>query len=368
MTTIAEATARLVDIPVEAVRTDAVQSFQSQETIFVDITTDDGQQGRGYTYTIGTGGTAVLALVRDVFLPQLIGMDTRRTEHIWNTLFESTRATAPGAITSLALAAVDTAVWDLNGRRTSTPLWVAAGGHREQLACYDTENGWLHLSIDELVAGVSAVKAGGMKAAKVKVGMPTVNGDVERLRAVRTAVGDDFDIFVDANQSFTVPEAIRRAAAYADLGIGWFEEPLPADDVHGHAQLARHSAVPIAVGETLYSVKQFQTYIAAEAASIIQVDVARVGGITPWLKVAHAAEAANLPVAPHFLMELHVSLACAVPNGGYVEHIPQLRAVTQQDLTPRDGVLQAPSGPGLGIEWNDDQLDRWTVATAPGTI
>ncbi|KAM9861676.1 o-succinylbenzoate synthase [Leucobacter sp. BZR 635] len=364
MSIITQATARLVDIPVETLRTDAVQSFQSQETIFVDLVAADGSEGRGYTYTIGTGGSAVLALLRDVFLPQLIGMDTRRTEHIWNTLFASTRATAPGAITSLALAAVDTAVWDLNGRREGNPLWIAAGGYTHELACYDTENGWLHISTDELVAGIVAVKEGGMRAAKVKVGKPTVQGDVERLRAVREAVGDDFEIFVDANQSFTVPEAIRRAAAFAELGIGWLEEPLPADNVAGHAQLARHSAVPIAVGETLYSVKQFQTYVDMEAASILQVDVARVGGITPWLKVAHLAEAANLPVAPHFLMELHVSLACAIPNGGWVEHIPQLRAVTHNGPVPVNGVMQAPATPGLGIDWDEAQLTRLTVATA----
>ena len=363
MTIITEATARLVDIPVETRRTDAVQSFQKQETIFVDIVTADGHHGRGYTYTIGTGGTAVLALLKDVFLPQLLGKDARRTEQIWNTLFASTRSTAPGAITSLALAAVDTAIWDLNGHREDKPLWIAAGGYQQELVCYDTENGWLHLSTDELVAGVLAVRETGMNAAKIKVGKPTVQGDVERLRAVREAVGDDFEIFVDANQSFTVPEAIRRAGAYAELGIGWFEEPLPADNVAGHAQLARHNAVPIAVGETLYSVKQFQTYVEAEAASIIQVDVARVGGITPWLKVAHLAEAANLPVAPHFLMELHVSLACAVPNGGYVEHIPQLTAVTHNPSSPVNGVMRAPEAPGLGISWNDEQLDRWTVST-----
>ncbi|WP_300591030.1 mandelate racemase/muconate lactonizing enzyme family protein [Microbacterium sp.] len=364
MTVITSASAHLVDIPVETVRTDAIQSFQSQETVFVDIATSDGHAGRGYSYTIGTGGSAVLALVRDVFLPQLVGMDVRRTEHIWNTLFASTRATAPGAITSLALAAVDTAVWDVNGRREDTPLWVAAGGYRNELDCYDTENGWLHLSIDELVEGVSAVEASGMRAAKVKVGKPTVHGDVERLRAVRAAVGDDFEIFVDAIQSFTVAEAIRRAAAYADLGIGWLEEPLPADNVAGHAQLARHSAVPIAVGETLYSVGQFQTYVDAEAASIIQVDVARVGGITPWLKVAHLSEAANIPVAPHFLMELHVSLACAVPNGMWVEHIPQLRGVMHNEIAPHAGMVTAPDSAGLGIVWNDAQLAAWSVDTA----
>lgn len=364
MSIITNATARLVDIPVEAARSDAVQSFQSQETPIVDLTTDAGISGRGYSYTIGTGGTAVLALLRDVFLPRLIGHDIRRYERIWFDLFASTRSTAPGAITALALAAVDTAVWDANAKRLGDPLSIAVGGARDEVPVYDTEHGWLHLSEQELVDGITAVRDGGMRAAKVKVGAPTLAEDVRRLSAVRDAVGDDFEIFVDANQSFTVPEAIRRSRAYADLGIGWFEEPLPADDVAGHRQLAQHSAVPIAVGETLYSVGQFQTYVDAEAASIIQVDVARIGGITPWLKVAHLAEAANLPVCPHFLMELHVSLTAGVRNGRYAEYIPQLRAVTRNEVELTAATLRAPTTPGLGIDWDDDRLDDLCVATA----
>lgn len=364
MSKITRATARLVDIPVEQKRSDAVQSFLSQETLFVDIVTEDGTTGRGYSYTIGMGGSAVLAMLRDVFLPQLVGLDSRRVEQVWNILFESTRSTAPGAITALALAAVDTALWDANAKRNQMPLSIAAGGHRDRIECYDTEHGWLHLSLPELVDGVNKVRDLGMRAIKVKVGAPTLADDMRRLSAVREAAGDDFDIFVDANQAFTVPEAIRRAAAFESLGIGWFEEPLPADDVAGHATLAAHTSVPIAVGETLYSLRQFRQYIEHDAASIVQVDVARIGGITPWLKVAHLAESANLPVAPHFLMELHVSLATAVPNGSYAEHIPQLTAVTHTPTHVQGGYLVAPTTPGLGIDWDDDALARLTVARA----
>ena len=167
---------------------------------------------------------------------------------------------------------------------------------------------------------------------------------------------------VDANTSFTVAEAKRRAKAFEPLDLFWFEEPLPADDVVGHATLAKSTSIPVAVGETMYSVMQFQQYLHQQAAGIIQVDVARIGGITPWLKVAHLAESYNVKVCPHFLMEIHVSLAAAVPNGLYVEHIPQLRGITHTELKIENGFALVPTTPGIGIDWNFDAIDKLRVS------
>ncbi|MFC1409258.1 mandelate racemase/muconate lactonizing enzyme family protein [Streptacidiphilus sp. N1-12] len=357
MTVIVSASAYLVDLEVDQKRTDAVQSFVKQETVLVEIRTDDGRTGTGYSYTIGTGGRSVLAMLREHLLPRLPGQDARAVEAVWFDLFGSTRATTVGVITSLALAAVDTALWDLKCLRADEPLWRLAGGFRREVPLYDTEGGWLHLTTEELVSGALASRSAGWRGVKLKVGKPGAGQDLERLRAVREAVGPDLDIMVDANQSMTHAEARRRAAAFEPLDLAWFEEPLPADDVAGHALLARSTSIPVAVGESLYSVAQFREYLARGAASIVQVDAARVGGITPWLKVAHLAEAFNVQVCPHFLMELHVSLAAAVPNGRYVEHIPQLHAITDDPLEIVDGHAVAPDRPGLGITWNRDAID-----------
>ncbi|QNE36023.1 mandelate racemase/muconate lactonizing enzyme family protein [Leifsonia shinshuensis] len=360
--TIVSAEAWLSDLEVETVRTDAVQSFLKQETIFVRLRTAGGVEGIGYSYTIGTGGEAVLSLLRTCLLDVLVGMDVNRPEAVWRALFSATRATTVGAITSLALAAVDTAVWDARCTASGLPLWVAAGGSRPSIPLYDTEGGWLHFDTDELVAQAVESQRRGLGGVKIKVGKPRGHEDAERLAAVRAAVGPGMDIMVDANQSMTAAEAIRRAALFEPLDIFWFEEPLPAEDVAGHRRLAESTTLPIAVGESMYSVGQFREYLQAGAASIVQVDVARVGGITPWLKVAHLAESFNVAVAPHFLMELHVSLCCAVPNALYLEHIPQLRAVTKRELVIRDGHGLAPDAPGLGIEWDLDAIEDRRVA------
>jgi L-alanine-DL-glutamate epimerase-like enolase superfamily enzyme len=361
-TTIVSAEAWLCDLPVETVRTDAMQSFLKQETILVRLRTASGQEGVGYSYTIGTGGPAVLSLLRTSLLDTVIGLDAARPEAVWRALYSTTRATTVGVITALALASIDTAVWDARCKHTSLPLWMAAGGSNPSVPLYDTEGGWLHFSPEELVAQARESQARGMLGVKIKVGKPRAHEDRERLAAVRDAVGPDFDIMIDANQSLTAPEAIRRAAAFAPLDIFWFEEPLPAEDMAGHGALARSTSIPVAVGESMYSIGQFREYLQSQSAGIVQVDVARIGGITPWLKVAHLAEAFNVKVAPHFLMELHVSLTCAVPNALYLEHIPQLRAVTRSEMAIVDGAGVPSNEPGIGIDWDFDALDGLRVA------
>ena len=368
MARIARASLCMVDLAPKVERTDAIQSFVSQQTPILTLTDDEGAEGTGYSYTIGTGGPAVVSLLRESLLPRLIGREAEEIEAIWRDLLFSTHATAVGAITSLALATVDIALWDLRCRRAGLPLWRIAGGAKPSVPLYSTEGGWLHIPAEALVEDALAMKAQGFAGSKVKIGKPALAEDRARLEALRSAVGDDYAILVDANQSFTLPEALRRAEMMAPFDIGWFEEPLPADDLSGHAALAARSPVPVAVGESLYSPGQFKDYLAAGACHIVQADVARIGGITPWLKAAHLAECFNLPICPHFLMELHVSLTCAVPNAPMLEYIPQLDDITRSRLDIREGRAHAPEAPGIGIDWDRDAIAHRAVEGLSVTI
>ena len=358
----------MVDLAPKVRRTDAIQSFDSQETPIVRITDADGATGTGYSYTIGQGGPAVMSLLARTLAPRLVGEEAEHVERLWRAGLFATHATAVGAITSLALAAIDTALWDLRARRASLPLHALVGGARDSVPMYTTEGGWLHVDTDALVADAVAAKAAGFGGCKVKIGRPHLSEDRERLAAVREAVGPAFEIMVDANQGFTLPEARRRAAMLEPLGIAWFEEPLPADDVAAHRELAAATSVPIAVGESLYSASQFKDYLVAGAASVVQVDVARIGGITPWLKVAHLAEAFNAPVCPHFLMELHVALVCAVPNAPWLEHIPQLDELTASRMRAEAGRAYPSAAPGLGIDWDRDAIGARAVAELSSAV
>lgn len=350
----------MVDLLPKVRREDAIQSFVSQETPIVRIRDADGVEGIGYSYTIGTGGWSVMALIQHSLAPLVLGRDGDEPEAIWRDMLRITHATSIGAITALAMAAIDTALWDLRCKRAGLPLHKFAGGAQTSIPTYTTEGGWLHLTSDELVAGALEAQAEGFQGCKIKIGR-SPQEDVERLSAVRAAVGPKFEIFTDANQAFTSDDVIRRAHLLAPLNLGWIEEPLPADDVAGHIRLSQSTPIPVAVGESIYSMSHFREYLERGACSIIQVDVARIGGITPWLKVAHMTECFNISVAPHFLMELHVSLCAAVPNARWVEYIPQLDAITHSGIKIEQGRAIPSDVPGLGIDWDMDAIAQMTL-------
>jgi L-alanine-DL-glutamate epimerase-like enolase superfamily enzyme len=350
----------MVDLKPKVKRVDAIQSFVSQETPIVRITDADGVVGTGYSYTIGTGGYSVVELLKRTLVPAILGREAMEIERIWRDLLFLTHATTTGVITSIALAAIDTALWDLKARKLGQPLHLLAGGAQASIPLYTTEGGWLHLDEAALVDDALRAKDAGFGGCKLKVGRPIFE-DVRRIGAVREAVGPGFEIFTDANQRFNVDEAIRRARAYEPLDIGWFEEPLTAEDISGHSRLVASTSIPIAVGESLYSALHFREYLERHACSVVQVDVGRIGGITPWLKVAHMAEAFNIAVCPHFLMELHVALCAAVPNARWVEYIPQLDELTGEKMEIRDGHAIPSEKPGLGIDWDFEAIEAMTV-------
>ncbi|MBP1933311.1 mandelate racemase/muconate lactonizing enzyme family protein [Ammoniphilus resinae] len=342
-------------------RTDAIQSFEAQETPIVRLTTESGQFGEGYTYTIGTGGSSIVALLKDHLLPKLIGRDATMIESIWHDLLMSTHATSVGAITSLALTAIDTALWDLKCKMMNLPLYKVAGGSKDKIRLYTTEGGWLHMSQEELVNDALAAKAQGFGGSKVKIGSPSAERDVQRLRAVREAVGPDYMIMTDCNQALTLADAKQRADLLEKVVLTWIEEPLLAHDVASHRELCQSTTIPVAVGESIYSIHHFKEYLQSNAADIIQVDVARIGGITPWLKVAHMTECFNKIVCPHFLMELHVSLCCAINNSRWLEYIPQLDEITKSKVTIKDGFAYPSQKPGIGIDWDWEKIQNETV-------
>jgi L-alanine-DL-glutamate epimerase-like enolase superfamily enzyme len=238
---------------------------------------------------------------------------------------------------------------------------VLAGGAKSLVPLYTTEGGWLHIETGALVDDALSAQEMGFKGSKIKIGRPHLSEDRDRLVAVRNALGQSYEIMTDANQSFSIAEVTRRAGILEETGVAWFEEPMPEDDVSAHARLAATTSVPIAVGESLYSLSQFKEYLPAGACTVVQADVGRVGGTTPWLKISHLAEAYNVPICPHFLMELHVSLVCAVQNAPWLEYIPQLDLIAPEGLLVRNGMASPSDEPGIGINWDWAQINAHAV-------
>ena len=359
---IERAAVRLVRVPVDPPRGDAIQQFDALELPIVELTDRGGRRGIGFGYTIGSGGTAVLALIEDELLPAIVGSDARPIAGIMRQLTARIHALTPGCISSTALAAIDVALWDLAGLRTNTPLHLLLGGARDRVRLYNTHVGWLNRPLREMVdLSEQAVKRDGFTALKLKVGKPDVEEDCERVAKVREAVGPQTTIMVDANQSWAIDTAIARVQRLQRYDLYWIEEPLDATDLDGFVRLGQHTPVARAGGESLYSPAAFHECIRRGALDVLQPDVARIGGITNAVTVCHLAAAANLPVAPHVSPELSVAVACAVPNSVFVEYIPQMEPVLKRPIARRDGFAIPFDTPGHGIEFDPEALERFTV-------
>jgi L-alanine-DL-glutamate epimerase-like enolase superfamily enzyme len=359
---IAEAEAFLVRIPVDPPKGDAIQKFSALELPMVRITDAEHNFGLGFGYTIGQGGTTILELLQRELLHQLEGRDSRRITQIHHHLKKSVHALGPGVVLSNALAAIDIALWDLNAKREQIPLHTLLGGAKDSVPVYNTDVGWLSRSTEEMVElSRRAVKRDGFRALKLKIGKPDPEEDIERVGRVRKAVGDDIKLMVDANQSWTINEAIRRLRPLERFDLVWIEEPLLATDIQGFHHLGQHTNIPRAGGESLYDPAYFYENIRQDALDILQPDIARVGGITPAMKVCGMAEAANLKVAPHVSPELSLTVAAAVPNSIFIEYIPQMEPVLRHKLKIVNGEAVAPDVPGHGIPFDEDALRHYEV-------
>src|SRR5438045_3643833 len=359
---IAKAESRLVRVPVDPPRGDAIQQFDALELPIVTIADSSNRTGFGFGYTIGTGGSSILELLRAELLDWLIGQDARRITFIHEHLSKSIHALTPGCISSTALAAIDVALWDLAGKRAETPLSILLGGAKESVLIYNTHVGWLNRPLDEMVKLCKqAVKKDGFRALKLKVGTEDPEEDRERIVRVREAVGTKVKLMIDANQSWSIDEATRRLKSLEEFDPVWIEEPLPATDIQGFIELGKRIRIPRAGGESLYSAAAFYDYLRQGALDILQPDIARVGGITNAMTVCHLAQTANLHVAPHVSPELSVSIAAAVPNSMMIEYVPQMEPVLTQRVRIEEGYAIPSDRPGHGIEFDEKAMTKLEV-------
>lgn len=302
--------------------------------IVVKVTLDDGTHGVWFSWTPHVGASAVAAFLRDELVPRALGRPAD-PEALWSHLWAEVHEAGGGGITSIALAGIDTAVWDARARSRETSLADLLGRRRDTVPAYGSGIN-LHYPLDELVAQCERFVAAGSRAVKVKVGRPRLDDDLDRVAAVRAAIGPDVALRVDANQRWSLEQAIVASHALSAYDIDWLEEPLRADDQLGHRELARQGPIPLAVGENLHTVHRFADVIATGVAGVVQPNVVRVGGITPFREVARLAADAGVRLAPHLLPELSVPLALAHPE---IECVEAVEGASFVEL----GVLDGPS-------------------------
>lgn len=337
-------------------------SMHGEMTVFelntVRLRDADGVEGVGYTFTCGRNGAAIDALLRRDVAPLVEGEDADRIEWLWHRVWWATHYGGRGGPTVLALSALDIALWDLKARRLGEPLWRLLGGFDPKVPCYA---GGIDLDypLDRLLRQTDDNLAKGFRAIKMKVGRKHLSEDVARVAAMRDHLGADFPLMVDANMKWTADEAIRAARALQPYAPGWLEEPLIPDDVAGHVRVVREGGLPIATGENFRTLWEFNRMIEAGGVTFPEPDVTNCGGITPFMKIAHLAEAHNLPVTSHGAHDVTVHLLGAVPNRSYLEaHGFGLDRYIAEPLRIEEGCAVCPDRPGHGIAFDWPGLER----------
>ena len=328
------------------------------ELVTVRIRDEDGAEGVGYTYTTGAGGAAVHALIDLGLRSVLIGADADLIESLWHKMWWRLHYGGRGGSVSLAISAADIALYDLKARRLGQPLWRFLGGFDPAVPCYAGGID-LDFTLDALLRQTADNLAKGFLAIKMKVGRARLSEDVDRVKAMRTHLGPDFPLMADANMRWTVDQSIRAARALRDCNLTWLEEPTIPDDVSGHIRIVRDGGVPIATGENFHTLHEFTQMIAAGGVTFPEPDVTNCGGITVFMKVAHLAEAYNLPVTSHGAHDLTVHLLAALPNRSFLEvHGFGLDRYIANPISISNGLAHAPETPGHGVAFDWKALEN----------
>jgi len=344
-------------IPLPRVLEDSMHGAMSGfEVVTARVTDADGAEGVGYTFTCGVNGGAIADILGREMAPRVQGRNADLIEAIWKDMWWAFHYAGRGGPTVLALSALDMALWDLKARRAGLPLWRLLGGFDPKVPCYAGGID-LDLTAAELIEQTHGNIANGHRAIKMKVGRDRLSEDVAKIAAMREAFGPDMPLMVDANMKYTVDQAVRAARAFQPFDLTWFEEPIPPDDPAGHMRILRDGGIPIASGENLRSLWDFRTAIEG-GVTFPEPDVTNCGGITPFMKIAHLAEAYHLPVTSHGAHDITVHLLAACPNRSYLEaHGFGLENYVENPLIIQDGYAIAPERPGHGVAFDWDRLE-----------
>ncbi|WP_326686363.1 mandelate racemase/muconate lactonizing enzyme family protein [Streptomyces sp. NBC_01795] len=328
--------------------------------LFVELATEQGHEGLGFSYSKRAGGPGLFAHAGEI-AGNLLGEDPSDIGRLWTKLMWAGASVGRSGLATQAIAAFDVSLWDLKAKRAGLPLAKLLGAHRDSVRCYNTSGGFLHTPTGQLLDNATACLGGGMGGVKIKVGHPDGKWDLRRVAAVRERVGDDVPLMVDANQQWERPTAQRMGRALEEFGLVWIEEPLDAYDTQGHAALAASLDTPVATGEMLAGVAEHYELIRHHAADVIQPDAPRIGGISQFLKLSALAEHHHLQLAPHFAMEIHLHLAAAYPIEPWVEHFDWLEPLFNERTHIEDGRMHVSARPGLGVTLSE-QARAWTTA------
>ncbi|RLS30024.1 MAG: mandelate racemase/muconate lactonizing enzyme family protein [Planctomycetota bacterium] len=355
----------LVDVPLkQRTITDSQSSVASVEFVQVKVETDAGVIGWGFNWNYTKGLKAVQVMIDEAYAPAIVGRPALDRHALMQAMNATTHFIGRVGVARVGLCAVNLALWDIQLKLEQQPLWRHLGPCKDRVRAYNTDGGWLSWSIDELVADMQRIIDRGFDSVKMKLGRPDPREDFERVRAVRRAIGDRVNLMVDVNTVWDLKTAVTWGRRLEEFDISWLEEPMHPFDVAAHAELARELDVPIAVGETIYTLHDFRDYIDRRAVDIVQADVTKLSGIEEWLDVAALARAHGLTVIPHTNVQqnVHVQLAAATPNAPLVECCYEsIHDIWEDPVRVEGGWYTLPEAPGVGGKLTDTVLAEYRI-------
>jgi L-alanine-DL-glutamate epimerase-like enolase superfamily enzyme len=332
------------------------EAGRKRPIVTLRLRTDSGIEGIGVTLW-GGRLTASLRAAVDGLAELTVGEDTQRIERILARLRHASGTPGgPGGIFTSALAAIDIALWDIKARAAEQPLWKLLGGHRDRIATYASGSLRRGLTHDQAQRAARTLVDKGfveMKTQMALPGDPPAAEEIRRVRLVREAIGPDIKLMCDINQRWRPEQAIDIGSRVEDIGLFWLEDVTAADDYPGLARVTAALKTPIAGGEYVWGVTPFRHMIEARSVDIVMIDIARVGGVTPWMKVAAMAEAFNLPVVSHIMPEIQAHLVAACPNGLTVEYMPWMLCLFEETPRFEKGALVLTDRPGLDLKFDE---------------
>ena len=360
---IAEFDTQIVSIPREAGPLGEGPSSVAANFVTLKMRTDEGIEGIAYAgFTSGLMRKA-LKEVLDVLAEQTIGDNPMNVEAIGAKLLGLGGGGSPAGLVTRSVSAIDVALWDIKGKALGQPVHKLLGGFRDRVPTYASGRLWRTYDLNALAETAPKLVEQGFRAMKFRMGGEDSPGkEIARLRVLRESVGDDIDLMVDINQGWDVNQAIAIGRKMVDYNLFWLEDPVNFQDYEGLAIIADALDTPIAAGEYHYGIAPFRYLLEHRSIDIVMIDLLRAGGLTQWMKIAHMAEAFNLPVVSHLATEVMAHAVAAIPNGMTVEHMPWSFPLFKEVPRVEAGNLVLPQGPGLGLEFDEQALERFKVS------
>lgn len=350
---------RVVALPVRKKVVSRIGVFDTMWNVLVDVDTDEGITGSTYLWAFSPHGARSVQHVLAELAEVAMGEDPFFSARLWRRMWSRISQWGHKGLSVIGLSGVDTAVWDVVGKALGKPVAHLLGASTDRVPTYASEGLWLTDDLGALAREAEELVGCGFRAVKLRLGRPRPADDLEAVRVVRDTVGPEVTLMVDANQGWDADYTIRIGRKLERFDLYWIEEPIPHDDLAGHARIAAALDTPLASGENVYSPQGFRDAIEQRAFDILMPDVERVGGITGWMRTAALAEAWNLPVCSHLFPESSVHVVAAAPTACFLEHMPWGSDLFQEQLELVDGLVRVPERPGLGFTWDEAAIQRY---------